>query len=93
MGVRLGETAPISDRWKIDAGGVLAARTQIVAGGEVRAAAGEYDHLDRIVLHRRVEGGVEIVSHLQILRIARLGPVHHDPGDRRIRPLHQDGLV
>ena len=29
-----------------------------------------------------IEGGVEIVGHLQVLRVARLGPVHHDPRDR-----------
>ena len=92
MGVGLGEAAPISDRRKIDAGGVLAAGAQIVPGREMRTVAGEDDDLDRVVLHRLVEGGVEIVGHLQVLRVARLGPVHHDPRDARLRPLHDDGL-
>src|SRR6476620_561029 len=58
----------------------------------MRSVAGKDDDLDRIVLHRMVEGGIEVVSHLQVLRVARLGPVHHDPGDARLRPLHDDGL-
>ena len=48
----------------------------------MRTVAGEHDHLDRVVLHRLVEGGVEVVGHLQVLRVARIGPVHHDPRDR-----------
>ncbi len=58
----------------------------------MRAVAGEDDDLDRVVLHRLVEGGVEVVGHLQVLRVARLGPVHHDPRDAWLRPLHDDGL-
>ena len=92
MRVGFGEAAPISDRWKIHAGGVLAAGAQIMAGGKMRAVAGEDDDLDRVVLHRLVEGGVEVVGHLQVLRVARLGPVHHDPRDARLRPLHDNGL-
>src|SRR5436190_422418 len=42
--------------------------------------------------HRRVEGGIEVVGHLQVLRVARLGPVHHDPRDAWLRPFHDDGL-
>ena len=58
----------------------------------MRAVAGEDDDLDRVVLHRLVEGGIEIVGHLQVLRVARLGPVHHDPRDAWLRPFHDDGL-
>ena len=58
----------------------------------MRAASCENDDLDRVVLHRRIEGGVEVVGHLQVLRVARLGPVHHDPRDARFRPLHDDGF-
>jgi hypothetical protein len=93
MGVGLGETAPISDGWKVEAGRVLARRPQIMSGREMRAAAGEDDDLDRVVLHRAVKGGVEVVGHLQVLRVSCLGPVHHDPRDARLRPFHDDGLV
>jgi hypothetical protein len=93
MGVGLGKPAPISDRRKIHAGGVLDPGPQIVSGGEMRPASGQDDDLDCIVLHRRVERGVEVVGHLQVLRVARLGPVHHDPRDARFRPFHDDGLV
>ena len=58
----------------------------------MRAVAGEDDDLDRVVLHRLVEGGIEVVGHLQVLRVARLGPVHHDPRDAWLRPFHDDGL-
>src|SRR3954452_5675060 len=92
MSIRFSEAAPISDRRKIYARFILAAGPQVMARGEVRAVAGENDHLDRVVLHRLIKGGVEIVGHLQVLRVARVGPVHHDPGNRRLRPLHEDGL-
>ena len=58
----------------------------------MRAVAGEDDDLDRVILHRPVERGVEIVGHLQILRVARFGPVHHDPRNARLGPFHQQGL-
>src|SRR5690242_16670363 len=58
----------------------------------MRAVAGEDDDLDGVVLHRLVEGGVEVVGHLQVLRVARLGPVHHDTRDAWLRPRHDDGL-
>ena len=58
----------------------------------MRAVAGENDDLDGIVLHRLVEGGVEVVGHLQVLRVARLGPVHHDPRNARVGPFHHNGL-
>jgi hypothetical protein len=61
-----------------------------MAGREMRAAACEDDDLDRIVLHRRIECGIEVVGHLQVLCVARLGPVHDDPRDRRLRPFHLD---
>ena len=93
MGVGFGKPAPVSDRRKIHARGVLARWPQIVAGREMRAVAGEDDDLDRIVLHRGIEGGVEVVGHLQVLRVPRLGPVHHDPRDARLRPFDDDGLV
>src|SRR5439155_21356844 len=93
MGIGLGKPAPISNRWKINTGRVLAGGPQIVAGREMRAAAREDDDLDRVVLHRAVKGGVEVVGHLQVLRVPRLGPVHHDPCDARLRPFHDDGLV
>jgi hypothetical protein len=92
MRIGLGKAAPISDRWKIHTRRVLAAGPQIVAGGEMRSAACENDHLDRIILHRLVEGGIEIVGHLQVLRVACFRPVHHDPRDARLRPFHDDGL-
>src|SRR5258707_15645447 len=59
----------------------------------MRAAAGEDDDLDRVVLHRIVKGGVEVVGHLEVLRVPRLGPVLHDPRDARLRPFHDDGFV
>jgi hypothetical protein len=92
MDVRFGKAAPISDRWKTDAGIVLVPRTQIMPCQKMRAVAGENDDLDGIVLDRPVEGGVEVVGHLQILGVARLGPVHHDPRDTRLRPLHNNGF-
>ncbi len=92
MGIGFGKTTPISDRRKIDAGGVFTSGAQIVAGREMRAVAGKDDDLDRVVLHRLVEGGVEVVGHLQVLSVARLGPVHHNPRDGRRRPLDDDGL-
>jgi hypothetical protein len=58
----------------------------------MRSVAGQDDDLDRVVLHRGVERGVEVVGHLQVLRVARLGSVHHDPRDPRFRPLHDDGF-
>ena len=58
----------------------------------MRAVAGEDDDLDRVVLHRRIERGVEVVGHLQVLGVAGFGAVHHDPRNRRFRPLHDDGL-
>jgi hypothetical protein len=58
----------------------------------MRTAAGQDDHLDRVVLHRIIERSVEVVGHLQVLRVACLGPVHHDPHDARIRPLDEYGF-
>src|SRR5437016_722777 len=71
---------------------VFPAGTQVMTGGEMRTVACENHDLDRVVLHRLVERGVKIVGHLQVLRVARLGPVHHDPRDARLRPFHNDGL-
>src|SRR5207245_11343994 len=51
------------------------------------------EDLDRGILHRAVKGGVEVVGHLQVLRVPRLGPVHQDARDARRRPFHDDGLV
>jgi hypothetical protein len=48
---------------------------QVVAGGEVRVDAGEDHDLDRVVLSGPIEGRVQVVGHLQVLRIARFGPV------------------
>ena len=92
VGIGFGEAAPISDWREIDARLVLAGRPQIVTGREMRAIAGEDDDLDRIVLHRLVEGGVEVVGHLQVLGVARLRAVHHDPRNRRVGPLDNDRL-
>ena len=92
MGVGLREAAPISDRRKIDAGCIFAGGPQIMPGREMRSAAGQDDDLDRVVLHCVIERGVEVVGHLQVLRVARLGPVHHDPRDARVRPFHDDGF-
>src|SRR6266404_9917091 len=58
----------------------------------MRAATGEDDDLDCVVLHGLIEGSIEVVGHLQVLRVARLGPVHHDPRDAWLRPFHDDGL-
>ncbi len=91
--VRLIEAAPPADRRKILAGLVLARGAQVMAGGEVRVGAGEHDDLDGVVLHRAVEGGVQVVGHLQVLRIARIGPVHHDPRHIWRRLLVDDGFV
>ena len=93
MGIGLAEAAPVSDRRKIDTGGVLAGRAQIVSGREMRTVTCKDNDLDRIILHRMIERGVEVVGHLQVLRVSRLGPVHHDPRDARFRPFHDNGLV
>jgi len=58
----------------------------------MRTAAGQDDDLDRVVLHCIIERSVEVVGHLQVLRVACLGPVHHDPRDARFRPFHDDGF-
>src|SRR3954447_22717371 len=86
MSIGLAETTPASDRRKIHAGSVLRPGPQVVPGREVRAAAGEDNDFDLVVLHRAVECGVEVVGHLKVLRVARLGPVHHDARDPRLGP-------
>jgi hypothetical protein len=91
--VRLIESTPPADWRKVFAGLVLARCAQVVAGGKVRVGAGEHDDLDRVVLHRAVEGGAQVVGHLQVLRVARIGPVHHDPRHIRRRLLVDDGFV
>ncbi|MGL3213465.1 hypothetical protein [Bradyrhizobium sp. BR 1433] len=58
----------------------------------MRAVAGEDDDLDRVVLHRPVEGSVEVVGHLQVLGVAGLGAVHHDPRDRGLGPFDNNRL-
>jgi len=58
----------------------------------MRAVACENDDLDRVILHRLIERGVEIVGHLQVLRVARLGPVHHDRAIRGSGRSNDDGL-
>src|SRR6476661_5123522 len=93
VGLGFGESTPISDWWKIHAGLIFSGGAQIVPRGKMRAAAGEDDDLDRVVLHRAVKGGVEIIGHLQVLRVARFRPVHHDPRDARLRPFHDDGFI
>src|SRR3569833_2357814 len=49
VGVCLGKAAPISNRRKINASGILAAGAQIMAGREMRPVAGEDDDLRRVV--------------------------------------------
>ena len=64
----------------------------VVAGGEVLPRAGEDDDLHRVVVDRRVEGGIERVGHLRVLGVAVLRPVHRHEGDVAAR-LVENGIL
>ena len=48
---------------------------QVVTGREVLALGGEHDDAHVVVGVGAVEGGVELVDHLAVLRVGRFGPV------------------
>ncbi len=52
---------------------------------------GQDDDLDGIVLRGAIEGGVEIVGQLQILRVALLRAVHDEPGNAWRRGFIENG--
>ena len=54
---------------------------QIMAGRKMRTVRGEYDHLDLIILRGGIEGVVELIEEVRVLRIARRDAIQNDSRD------------
>src|SRR5690606_5443994 len=91
LGAAQVESGPGADDGKV-APGPAPVAAQVVPGGEVWSVAGEDDDLDVVVARRAVERGVQLVGHLQSLRIARFRPRHRDARDMGKRYLVADLL-
>src|SRR6266849_8472097 len=63
-----------------------------MAGGKVRTVGGEDDDFDVVVTRRHVEGVVQLVEQLGVLRVACLRAVQHDAGNMLGWGFIEDGL-
>jgi hypothetical protein len=59
-------------------------RTDIVACGEMLALAAQHDDLDRRIVHRPPESGVERIEHLAVLGVVVLRAIEHHPSGRTL---------
>jgi hypothetical protein len=57
-------------------------RADVVAGREVVPGAGQHDDPDIVILNGAVEGVIQRVGHLGVLRVAVFRPVHRDQRGR-----------
>ena len=69
--------------------GLARLAAQVVPGGEVRIAAGEDDDLGLRIVRAELERIVQVIGHLEVLRVPGVGPVHGDAQNIVGRPVEQ----
>lgn len=79
LGSRQAIAAEAEDRRTLGAG--IRAVTEVMAGGEMRPIGRQDDRAHRVVVHRHVKSAIDLVEHLEPLRVARFGAGEHDPRD------------
>jgi hypothetical protein len=81
LGARASEAAPGADGLVIVQRLDAVALAEVMAGGKMRPVRSEHDHLDVVVLRGGIEGVVELVEEVGVLRIARRDAIENDARD------------